>query len=80
MSIKKFSPTKEQISNFSICIDNEIRIYPVAIANSDKYYVEVDRRGKKMLSSDKNGEPIEYTDIDAWNKIFEYYEYFAKNR
>ena len=67
----KFAPTEKQRLDFSACIEKDIRVYPVAIPNSDKYYVEVDNNGKKNLSLDKlTKEPIEYTDFTMHDLIF----------
>jgi hypothetical protein len=76
-----FEYTEKMRDDFKKCIDKNITCYPCAInGESDHYHVEVNVNGKKMLSKDKQTKkPIVYTEKEAFKKIFEYYDYYAKS-
>ena len=79
MSIR-FALTDKMRDDFAKCMEKNIKSYPIPIENqSDYYYVAVSINGTEIISKDKVTKlPIKYEEQDAWKKIFEYYDYYAK--
>ena len=68
---------KEQRSNMSLCLENDIKILPDPIAG--RYKLTVVDKGKRKPSD--NTYPAETTknEIGAWDKLHELYKHIANN-
>jgi hypothetical protein len=66
-----YIPKPIEYEAYAWCINNGIKIYPVA-DSTIRWFVEIDINGKKNRSPDSFEKNV------IWQKIWEYYKYYYK--